>query len=120
MILRLDDMDCDVTHAPRGGKGSAECFPYKALYGLDVKIKTFNMMNLAANSAIGYHKHENDMEGYLILDGSAQYNDNGEEHTLDAGDLAICYKGESHSLAASGTEAVTFLAFILELNETSK
>lgn len=114
MVIRLEEMDCDKIEAPRGGKGYAECFPYKAMYGMNVNIKTFNMMTLAADSAIGFHKHETDMEGYLILDGTAKYNDNGKEKSLEAGDLAICKKGDSHSLEATGGEAVTFLAFILE------
>lgn len=114
MVIRLDEMECEKIETPRGGKGFAECFPYKAMYGMNVKIKTFNMMNLAPNSAIGFHKHEIDMEGYLILDGTAKYNDNGKEEILEAGDLAICKKGESHSLEAANGESVTFLAFILE------
>lgn len=117
MIIRLEDMECETLTAPRGGKGTGECFPYKAMYEMKVKIKTFNMMNLAPGAAIGYHKHENDMEGYLILDGEAAYNDNGKESLLEAGDLAICKKGESHGLAAPEKNGVTFLAFIMEEND---
>ena len=114
MIIRLDELDCETTQAPRNGKGVVECFPYKALYGLNVRIKTFNMMNLIPGSAIGLHKHENDMEGYLVLDGTARYSDNGNETVLESGDLAVCRKGESHSMEAFAEEGVTFLAFILE------
>ena len=114
MVINYEEIvPCELT-APRGGKGTAFSSSYDIMKGLNVKFKTFNMMTLKPNSAIGYHKHETDAECYLLLDGRAKYNDNGEEVIVEAGDLMFCNKGESHSIEALDGEGISFLAFILE------
>lgn len=114
MVINFEDIIPDELTAPRDGKGTASSMPYTAMKGLGGKFKSFNMMFLDPNSAIGYHKHETDAECYLLLEGKAKYNDNGEETIVEAGDLMFCNKGESHSLEALDGEGVSFLAFILE------
>ncbi len=114
MVINFEDIIPDEITAPRNGKGTAASMPYLAMKGLEGRFKTFNMMTLDPDSAIGFHKHENDSECYLLLEGRARYNDNGEEVTVEAGDLMYCGKGESHSIEALDGESVTFLAFILE------
>ena len=114
MVINFEDIIPQELTAPRGGKGTASSMPYSAMQGLQGKFKTFNLMTLDANSAIGYHRHETDVECYLLLEGKAKYTDNGEEIIVEAGDLMFCNKGESHSLEALDEEGVTFLAFILE------
>lgn len=114
MIIRFDDIIPESVTAPRNGKGTGETFSYAKLKGVAGKFKTFNMMNLDADSAIGVHKHETDMEVYMLLDGVAKYNDNGKEETVEAGDLMICNKGQSHGLETLNNEPVTLIAFIIE------
>lgn len=114
MVINFEDIIPDELTAPKNGKGTGSCAPYAAMQGLGGKFKTFNMMTLDSDSAIGYHKHEDNSECYLLLMGKAKYNDNGTEVIVEAGDLMFCNKGESHSLEALDKESITFLAFILE------
>lgn len=115
MVIKMEDILPDELIAPRGGKGKASAMPYLAMRGIKGTFKTFNMMSLDPHSAIGYHKHETDAECYLLIEGQARYNDNGQYFDVIEGDLMFCDKGESHSIEAVGDEGITFLAFIMDV-----
>ncbi len=115
MIIKFEDIIPEEMKAPRGGKGTAAAMSYLAMKGIKGTFKTFNIMSLDPDSAIGYHKHETDAECYLLLEGKARYNDNGEYFDVEEGDLMFCYKGQSHSIEALGEEGITFLAFIMDI-----
>lgn len=115
MVIKFKDIYPEEIKAPRGGKGTASAMSYLAMRGIKGTFKTFNMMSLDPNSAIGYHKHETDAECYLLIEGQARYNDNGEIFIVDEGDLMFCDKGQSHAIETIGSEGITFLAFIMDI-----
>lgn len=114
MILRVNEINVQKQDKPRDGRGSMECFPYKAVEGIAGKIKMFSVINLQKDSKVGYHKHEHDNEIYLMLDGSAVISDNGKEDILNPGDMMVTLKGESHSIENKSETTVLFLAIIIE------
>ncbi len=116
MVIKFEEI-MPVESTPRGGHGIADNYAYEVMKGLGVRFKTFNMMVLDTGSATGYHVHENDMEVYLLLDGSANYNDNGTQVVVNTGDLMVCNKGEGHAIEVIGEDPITILAFIAEVVE---
>lgn len=114
MIIRGSELQQQTMEKPRGGEGMAIRMAYEAAAGFGGEVTNFAMMQLEPGSSIGYHKHEGDMEMYLVLDGNGATNDNGEVDRLNAGDLLITKDGESHSLTNDTGEALTFLALILK------
>lgn len=116
MVIKFEDIAPDEI-VPRGGKGLADTYAYEVMKGLGIRFKTFNMMMFEAGSATGFHKHIDDIEVYLMLDGNAMYNDNGIEVAVETGDLMLCNKGEGHSIAVTGDDPITILAFIAETVE---
>jgi mannose-6-phosphate isomerase-like protein (cupin superfamily) len=48
----------------------------------------------------GRHVHVNDCEVFIILQGRAQMQLDGETHDLRAGDVVVCEPGEDHHLVA--------------------
>jgi mannose-6-phosphate isomerase-like protein (cupin superfamily) len=114
MILSVNDIKAIKMEKPKDGRGILESFPYKLVEGIKGEIKMFSIMNLLKDSQVGLHKHENDNEIYLILDGTAIVNDNGNEDILNPGDMIVTVKGESHSIENKSETTVVFLAIIIE------
>ena len=114
MILRVNEINVQKQEKPRGGRGFMESFPYKSVEGIAGEIKMFSVINLQKDSKVGYHKHENDNEIYLMLDGSGVISDNGKEDILNPGDMIVTLKGESHSIENKSETNIVFLAIIIE------
>ncbi|MBQ7457122.1 MAG: cupin domain-containing protein [Desulfovibrio sp.] len=77
------------------------------------KGRLCNFCVLHPGEAIGVHGHTKEFEVYYILSGTGTYIDNGHEETVSAGDVTICYSGESHGMINASTEDLTFFALIL-------
>ncbi len=116
MVIKFDDIVAD-EQVPRQGYGIADVYAYEAMVGLGMRYKRFMMMALEPKSATGYHVHEDDMEVMIMLDGTANYNDNGTQVVVSTGDMLICNKGEGHSIEVVGDEPITYLAIIAEVVE---
>lgn len=114
MIIRGNDIETKVLENPRDGRGEMVCLVYESLNEFSGNITMFAVMNLKPDSLVGYHIHEDDMEAYLMLDGTAVVNDNGQEDLLYPGDLLITKKGEGHSIENKTGNDITFLAMILK------
>lgn len=114
MIIRGNELEPKTMEKPRNGRGTAVNIAYDAIQGLEGKIKMFSVVDLQPDSMVGYHKHENDMEIYLMLDGSGIVNDNGTHDILRPGDMLITNFGESHSIENKSSSPITFLAIIVD------
>jgi mannose-6-phosphate isomerase-like protein (cupin superfamily) len=114
MIIRGSEIEPKTIEKPRDGRGNMVSLPYEVLNGIEGKIKFFSIVNLESDSMVGYHEHTNDMEIYLMLDGTAVVSDNGAEDILKPGDMLITKKGESHFIENKSATPVTFMAIIIE------
>lgn len=52
----------------------------------------------------GRHVHADDCEAFIILQGRAQMQIDGESHDLRAGDVVVCEPGEDHHLVADADD----------------
>jgi len=77
------------------------------------KGRLFNHCVLHPGETIGVHPHKNEFEVYYILSGEGLYTDNGVQSQVKAGDVTVCYSGESHGLSNNGSEDLVFIALIL-------
>ncbi|MBR3052787.1 MAG: cupin domain-containing protein [Firmicutes bacterium] len=77
------------------------------------KGRIFSEFVLEKDCGFGYHVHDTDFEVYLMLEGEAEYSDNGSLTTLLPGDVAIVYPGEGHSITNLKDEPVRFVAAVL-------
>ncbi len=68
---------------------------------------------LEKECGVGYHIHEGDAEIYVMLEGEAEYDDNGTVTTIHAGDITFTGPGEGHSIVNHKDEPVRFLAIIV-------
>lgn len=77
------------------------------------KGRLLSVNTLKKDCGVGYHVHEGDGEVYYILEGEAEYNDNGNVVTVKAGDVTITKAGEGHEIINRKDEPCVFLALIL-------
>ena len=81
----------------------------------DEAIKEISWLTLKPGDSIGYHKHINNEDTYIIISGTGIFKDkDGKEVPVKAGDVTIVRKGESHGLANTGTVPLVFIDVIAE------
>ena len=79
-------------------------------------IREIGWLTLPAGASIGLHKHENNEDVYLIVEGKGTFVDgNGNETPVAAGDVTIARPGQSHALKNTSKKPLVFINFIGQL-----
>ncbi len=79
-------------------------------------IREIGWLTLPAGASIGLHKHENNEDVYLIVQGKGTFVDgNGNETPVAAGDVTIARPGQSHALKNTSKKPLVFINFIGQL-----
>ena len=114
MIRRKEDRNVEYREHMRGGDGTVQLNHIIHEPGeLNDKGRLFSHMHLEKGCGIGWHVHEKDAELFYILNGTAEYSDNGEIVTLNAGDVSICPAGTGHAIRNASEEPLDFIALVL-------
>ena len=78
-------------------------------------IKEIGYLTLDPGESIGYHKHENNEDAYIIISGEGTFKDaDGIDYPVEAGDITIVRGGQSHGLTNTGTEPLVILDVIAQ------
>jgi len=113
MIKRNNEFEKIVKKEMRGGSGQVLI---EKLWNNETELKAnnrlFAKLTLEPGSTIGFHKHENEEEVFVILKGVAKMDDNGKEETLYPGDTILTADGAGHSVKSVGNEALEMMAVI--------
>lgn len=114
MIRRKEERNVEYREHMRDGDGTVQLNHIIHEPGeLYDKGRLFAHLHLEPGCSIGWHIHEKDEEIFYILNGTAEYSDNGNLVTLTAGDVSICPAGTGHSIRNIGTDALDFVALII-------
>lgn len=113
MITRKGQLPETVKVQMRGGDGEVHMKELLQPEQFCGRGRLFNHMVLAPGCSIGYHEHNGESETFYILSGTARYNDNGAEVTLEPGDCAHTASGQGHSIANAGDVPLEFIALIV-------
>ena len=113
MIKRKDERLSEIKQNVKDGVGEV-VFNYIASSDeLFNKIKMYSTISLRKDCGIGYHRHDGEEEIMLVLEGKAQYNDDGVISEIYPGDVTICEDGHSHSIANINDEELIAVAMVL-------
>lgn len=106
----------DVAHERFGGSGDTIIEHYIDESLLGGSVVMYAKVILKPGCSLGYHTHTGNSETLVILQGTAEYNDNGQKLLLHPGDTAHCPDGESHSVgnSAASTEDLHIQALIVK------
>ena len=114
MIRRKDECKVEYREHMRDGDGTVELVNFiTSPEELCNKGRLFSRIILKPGTSIGFHVHEKDSELFYILSGTAEYSDNGEIKTVNAGDVTICPPGTGHGIANRSDDTVELIAVIV-------
>ncbi|MGN0975750.1 MAG: cupin domain-containing protein [Gemmiger sp.] len=77
------------------------------------KGRAYVRHTLAPGVSIGQHTHQGEMETMVIVKGRALHTINGEEQTLEPGDIIAAQPGDTHGIACLGDEPLVLIAQVL-------
>lgn len=77
------------------------------------KVRMYAKVELEIGAEVSYHTHTGESESFYILNGTAEYNDNGQIMTLRAGDYTNTTSGQSHGIKNIGCDILEFMALII-------
>lgn len=72
------------------------------------------VMTFAPGASAGFHYHLKDAEVYAVLQGRADFNDNGTIVPIEEGDITLTAVGEGHAITNTGENDLVLLAFIVK------
>lgn len=81
----------------------------------DRAVKEIVMLTVKPGDAIDYHEHSNDGDAYIITSGTGLFKDaDGKESQVKAGDIAVCGKGQKHTIVNNGDTDLVMISIIAE------
>ena len=115
MLQHRNELKSETRERPRDGTGTATFIHLAEGKGAVQKYTSLLAeITLPPGASIGPHSHSEDMEYYIILEGSGKVDDNGTEKAIAKGDVMVTGNGETHSIANTGNVPLVFLAAIIK------
>ena len=113
MIQRAQERQNEITENMRGGPGRVLKSALASPEQLNNKGRMFSIITLEPGCGIGFHTHEGETELFYLMEGEADYSDNGVLQHVQAGDVTICPPGEGHSITNNSQLPTKLVALIL-------
>ncbi|WP_293736718.1 cupin domain-containing protein [uncultured Phascolarctobacterium sp.] len=116
--MLIQDTKTDICTNRFGGNGDVIIEHYIEEKLLNDSVVMYAKVILKPGCSLGYHTHNGNSETIVVLQGIADYNDNGTPMTLHAGDKVHCPSGESHSIGnpADAKEDLLLQALVIKTN----
>lgn len=116
MIRRNNEYVSEIREQMRGGEGTVKL---EHFFDAKNELKGLNRMvarlTLAPGSSIGFHRHENEAEIFIVVRGEAEIDDNGVKSTVKTGDAILTGFGAGHAVRSTGKEPLELVAVITEV-----
>lgn len=112
MVKREAELTRQFNEHMKGGTGTVEVIRVLDNAEYESSLRLIAKLVLRPGCSLGYHTHEGEEEIIHVLSGTAAYNDDGTDTTLQTGDSCVCLSGHGHSIACAGDEPLTVYAVI--------
>ena len=106
-------MRTEVRNKLHGGDGDVTFVHLLEKEDMKDKASFAARISVPVGESIGTHFHENDAAIFIIVSGTAQFNDNGSLHTLGAGDVCFTNEGESHGVVNAGDTPLEIIGIVI-------
>ncbi len=113
MIKRRSEMQTRVVEGARGGNGCVQFLDLMREEETLGKLRVVCEITLEKGCSIGRHPHGPDAEIYIMTQGTAVVDDNGEISTVSAGDVIYTGGGAFHALANEEDKPVKLFALVI-------
>ncbi|CAM4237491.1 cupin domain-containing protein [Lacicoccus alkaliphilus] len=77
-------------------------------------FKAVVKVTVPPGATIGFHKHEEDYEGYYIMEGTGRFHENSGSSEVSAGDFCLIDEGGSHGIDNTGSGKMTIFAVVMK------
>lgn len=94
-----------------GGCGQCQNCRVMGPEAFDTPIRFFYYTVLPPQASFGEHKHGDDNEVYIVLEGEGRYTMNGESAPVKAGDILVNKPFATHALENTGDQPMRVLVF---------
>jgi mannose-6-phosphate isomerase-like protein (cupin superfamily) len=113
MIKRNGEFEVILKKNMRDGEGEVRI---EKLWNEETELKAnnrlFAKLILPPGTSIGFHRHENEEEVFVVLKGQAEMDDNGKKEILNPGDTILTADGAGHSVKSVGDTDLEMMAVI--------
>ena len=113
MIKKSVEMLKTIKPQMRGGAGQAIVTEMLSAGDYTGKARLIATIMLEPGCSIGEHVHDNEEEVFYVIEGTASYNDDGKNETLNKGDSCICRAGQKHSIANEAEKGTLIIVAII-------
>ena len=113
MIVQRKSMKGEVKKALRNGPGSVVMTDLTGGKGTCKNCRMLCEVDIPPGAGIGHHDHQTETEYYIMLEGTAEVEDNGTKVTVGPGDLVITGDGAAHSITNTGSVPVKMIAVVV-------
>lgn len=90
LLMKITNSKTDICANRFGGNGDVIIEHYLDESMLNDSVVMYAKVTLKPGCSLGYHIHDGNSETIVVLQGTAEYNDNGKAITLHAGDKVHC------------------------------
>lgn len=116
MVKKYNEIEHMMNEHMKGGEGVVEMIPSVVKGEYDSDVNVIARLILKPGCSLGMHEHIAEEEIITVLEGIAEYNDNGTTTQVEAGDVCICRNGGRHSIAnKSETDNLQLMAVIVQI-----
>ena len=118
MIRKQSDCRIDERPEMRGGNGTVRIeHLFEPGSELKFPVRLCAKLYLEPGVSIGFHRHENEEEIFVIVKGHGEIDDNGTVRQVTAGDSVLTGNGSGHAVRNNGNETLEILAVISKYAE---
>jgi mannose-6-phosphate isomerase-like protein (cupin superfamily) len=118
MIIRKSEAVVKQLDKCHDGSGVLQCTEYLGAYQQkETGIKFYHDNILQPKDSIGEHRHTDDEEMYVILEGSGTMKIDGKDQAVQGGDICLTRHGHSHDLKNTGAIPMHFLVIGVNVQE---
>ena len=113
MIRHRKDMTTSVQHEMRGGNGDVKFLHLMTPEETFGKMRVIAELTLETGCSIGRHSHTGEAELFIVKQGTATVDDDGEIGKCAPGDIVYTTNGNFHALANEEEEPLVVYALIV-------
>ena len=112
MVRKMHEMETEVRHEMRGGKGDVKFFHAFKADEITAPCRVCATLILEPGCSIGTHQHNGEDEVYYVISGTGRLFDGKEYTDVTAGDAVLTGNGESHSIENIGNDTLKIFAVV--------
>ncbi len=113
MIKKTGHYVTDLRSKMRGGEGVVKIEHFwDASRDLQGAFRLFAKLTIEPECSIGFHRHEDEAEVFVVLSGVGEVDDDGTPGMVRAGDTILTGFGAGHAIRCAGNEPLVLLAVI--------